>query len=241
MGEGTPDGSWSAWSALRIGTWNCRHGPYEDRAPRLQAYAPAVALFQEVGRPKSDAPDRCRFGSYPPQSGVVAVDPSLMARLEPAVREHECPSCVPVRIAGAKPFRVLMLWAQKDPTYVRAIWNDLDRYADWIREEDCVIAGDFNSTPTVERTKKAPRHLDLVRRLRDEFGLVSAYHKFHGVPHGEEADATYYHQKRLDWPFHLDYCFVPESWRVENVRVGTFADWIPYSDHCPVIVDVSRP
>jgi hypothetical protein len=35
-----------------------------------------------------------------------------------------------------------MIWAQKDPTYVRAVWNYLDRYAGWIREEDCVIADD---------------------------------------------------------------------------------------------------
>ena len=227
-------------SSLRISTWNCARGSFESRAQHLNIYAPTLSLFQEIGRPKTDASNRCWFGTYPPQSGVVTIDPSLTAQLEPAVQEIDLPSCVPVRIAGPKPFRALMLWAQKDPTYVQAIWNNHDRYADWIQEEDCVIAGDFNSTPTVEKTKKRPRHLDLVDRLRDKFGLVSAYHEFHGVPHGEELDATYYHLKHRDSPFHLDYCFVPESWRVENVRVGTFAEWIPHSDHCPVIVDVSR-
>jgi exodeoxyribonuclease-3 len=227
-------------NALRIATWNCGKAGYAKRAPLLDPYGPSLTLFQEIGRPPS-ATEHCRwFGANPLQCSVVAVDPSFGAK-EPVPHEYTIPSCVPIRIAGPRPFRVLLIWAQKDPRYVEAIWRDLDRHAYWIRAEECVIAGDFNSTPAVERSRRHPCHRDLADRLRDDFGLVSAYHAFYGLEHGEEEHPTYYHQRRRDRPFHLDYCFVPASWRVRDVRVGAVDDWCGYSDHCPVVVDLERP
>jgi hypothetical protein len=47
----------------------------------------------------------------------------------------------------------------------------------------------------------------------------------------------------MDGPrYHIDYCFVPNSWINEDlaVHVGHFQDWvgIGLSDHVPMVVDV---
>ena len=72
----------------------------------------------------------------------------------------------------------------------------------------------------------------------EELGLVSAYHRYTGEPHGIERTPTHYWRWQETSPFHIDYCFVPRSWRIERVEVGGFDEWKELSDHRPLIVDV---
>ena len=43
-----------------------------------------------------------------------------------------------------------------------------------------------------------------------------------------------------DRNFHLDYCFAPTHWsqRVTRLSVGDFAEWRPWSDHCPLFLEL---
>lgn len=70
-------------------------------------------------------------------------------------------------------------------------------------------------------------------------GLLSAYHRDRSF--GREPDPTHYFLWKQDRPFHLDYCFVPRTWIVDEVTVGSFEEWARLSDHRPVIVDVRVP
>ena len=99
-----------------------------------------------------------------------------------------------------------------------------------------VAAGNFNSSPSVQCQERASQRF--LQRMRDDLGLVSAYHHYSGESHGEETRASYYHGKKEAKPFHIDYCFVPEAWvdRLTGVDVGGFAAW-PQSDHRPLTVD----
>src|ERR1035441_1156390 len=54
-----------------------------------------------------------------------------------------------------------------------------------------------------------------------------------------ETRPTYYFYRHQDKPFHIDYVFVPKSWRLKSVEVGSFREWGHLSDHVPVVVDVS--
>lgn len=72
-----------------------------------------------------------------------------------------------------------------------------------------VVAGDFNSSPAVSSQRR--RSLEMFRMLGEEFGLVSADHTFFGVELGHEPHPTFYMNRRQGRPFHIDYCFVPET------------------------------
>ena len=74
-------------------------------------------------------------------------------------------------------------------------------------------------------------------------GLVSAYHQFYGEAQGSESRPTLHMLKKQDRPYHIDYCFVPQSWtaHIKSVDVGTYEAWVAYSDHCPVVVDMALP
>lgn len=79
-------------------------------------------------------------------------------------------------------------------------------------------------------------HTEVVRLL-NQHGLTSAYHAFYGETQGAESRPTHYFWHKKQRPFHIDYVFVPSSWRVNSVDVGSFARWGKVSDHVPVVVD----
>jgi endonuclease/exonuclease/phosphatase family metal-dependent hydrolase len=119
----------------------------------------------------------------------------------------------------------------------------IERWSEKIADGDVVIAGDFNciaSGPT------GPAHLENVRRL-DGVGAHSAYHAFHGVPHGREDAMTlrWVGPKRVVYEYHCDFVFLPDRMlpRLEAVEVGAMDTWVEsrLSDHTPVTVTLRMP
>jgi hypothetical protein len=105
-----------------------------------------------------------------------------------------------------------------------------------------VVAGDFNDNVKWDRPKKRNKHKINVDELAP-LGLRSAYHHARGVEQGAEREPTIYwrDRKRDGGSYHIDYCFVPESWTksISAVELGGFDDWVHLSDHVPLIVEVS--
>ena len=123
--------------------------------------------------------------------------------------------------------------------FIKVAWEAVTACADEAKRRGLpvVAAGDFNiSQCVVDQKHKAPQFLE---GMRDKLGLVSAYHHSTREAHGEETRATYYHLRKESDPFHIDYCFLPETWmdRLTGVEVGTFEEW-PESDHRPLTVDI---
>jgi endonuclease/exonuclease/phosphatase family metal-dependent hydrolase len=116
----------------------------------------------------------------------------------------------------------------------------LDRFRLVLLAGPAIVAGDFNSTATAD-TRRKPTHANLVARLRDEFGLVSAYHHRHTIEQGCEPAATYFHLRKRAAPYHIDFCFVPLAWagQIVSVQVLKGRPWCHLSDHRPVTVDVA--
>jgi endonuclease/exonuclease/phosphatase family metal-dependent hydrolase len=144
-------------------------------------------------------------------------------------------------VTGPAVFSVLAVWTQQKDGYIAGLAADLERARDWIAGREVVLAGDFNSNAIWDKASRPVDHTRVVTRLEREFGLVSAYHRTRGIPHGAEPDATHYWRWQEAHPFHLDYCFVPITWRVRAVSIGGFAEWAGVSDHRPVVVDVDDP
>lgn len=105
----------------------------------------------------------------------------------------------------------------------------------------CVVMGDLNSGTNLTGNRVPIKaHMRIVNTLK-EFGLVSAYHAFHGVEHGLETHATYNHQFKPSQPWHIDFCFISACWveRLTRAEVLEGSHWDARSDHRPLIVDVA--
>jgi exonuclease III len=112
----------------------------------------------------------------------------------------------------------------------------LDHYGEQIRSsEKVIIAGDFNNGPQWD----TPGHRNNFVGIDDELnklGLFSAYHVSKSEEFGKESSPTYFHQKNLDKPFHIDYIYSNLK-PSKSVEVGLFSDWSKFSDHVPVIAE----
>ena len=56
---------------------------------------------------------------------------------------------------------------------------------------------------------------------------------------GEEKHPTFFLQRNLYMPYHIDYCFASADIldKVQNVEIGTYENWSSYSDHAPLTID----
>jgi len=60
-----------------------------------------------------------------------------------------------------------------------------------------------------------------------------------GVDHGSEQDHTFFMHKKADKGYHIDYVFASGKFQdsLLGVHIGSFEEWIDYSDHCPIVCD----
>lgn len=222
---------------MRLVTWNCRRIEIPGAIERLQPLAADLIVLQEC-RPPAGEHERLAWRGTPEGLGVAVACNNPSLRLERLEVPPDVPATVlPVIVHGPEPFVLIDLWALPKPTYEAFTLSALSACAIGA-SLPVVLAGDLNSTPVVESQRRTSRAM--VRRLQDEFGLVSAYHARLGVGHGLEPHATFFERGQENRPFHIDYCFVPEAWaqRIVSVEVGSYAEW-PDSDHRPLIVDLS--
>ena len=221
---------------MRVTTWNCSRGKDVDEFVALVVplHADLVAL-QECRRPAGDDASVIWRGEDPHQgAAVVSTSPTLP--IQPIEIPSLHPTVVPVVVQAPEPFVFVGVWTHRRPTYNAVAWEAMTTCVDAADGLPVVAAGDFNSSPGVQGQERSSAQT--LQRMRDELGLVSAYHHLTGEAHGEETRATYYHQWNESRPFHIDYCFLPETWasRLTEVSVGSYVDW-PRSDHRPLTVE----
>ena len=229
---------------MRIVSWNCYRGPCLDRAERLAPLRPNIAVIQECARPDPMPLDGrvAWFGTNPRQGvGVVANSPYKVTRgPTDTTFDH---TAFPAIVSGPVSFNVLAIWALPRPSYVRAILRALETYADFLRAAPSLVIGDFNCFAEWKGKAPSKDHVELARRLRDEFALVSAYHSAPGFNVSEAETPTYFFRWKENRPFHIDYCFVPAAWRssIKSVDVRPFNEAKWQSDHRPVVVELELP
>ena len=61
-----------------------------------------------------------------------------------------------------------------------------------------------------------------------------------GYQFGEEPEPTHIWRKDPSTVYHIDYCFVPETWLpyIKELSIGTPQDWLKHSDHVPLVIEV---
>ena len=109
-------------------------------------------------------------------------------------------------------------------------------YYEWLQEKPkSIVAGDFNNS--IIWDKPSNKDFYNINEKLESIGLSSSYHKVTSDDYGEEKQKTFYHTKNIQKQYHIDYIYTC-GMDLKSVNVGTFEDWITFSDHCPVTVEV---
>jgi exonuclease III len=236
---------------MRIVTWNCQ-GAFRRKAEAVARFAPDLAVIEECEPleklkfpPGVAAPTaQLWFGDTGGKGlGIFSYTDlklTVSKTYNPAIRY-----CVPIRVSGPHRFNLIAVWAMnhKDRklSYVGQVHLALHAYAHFIRRAETVLMGDFNSNSIWDGERLHGSHGGVVRHLAARH-IHSIYHAHFGEAHGAESRNTFFLQRNRAKGYHLDYCFVPQRWlpRLQSLTVGSYADWIGLSDHCPLFVEFDQ-
>ena len=227
---------------MRLVTWNCCRGPYLKKVQLLDVLAPDIAVIQECARPIIQT-DRCLwFGDNPRQGLAVQAYGQYRLRALPLIAD--VPNYViPVEVIGPNHFLIIAVWSKRDPRghYVEGVVRAVQQYRSLFAQYPTVLVGDLNSNAIWDSSHRVDRSHSALVTLLSELGLVSSYHSFYDEAHGEESQPTFYFQWKQPNPFHIDYCFIPQQWaaRMHGLKVGSYEDWKSYSDHRPLLVELT--
>jgi len=225
---------------MRLVTWNCCSS-LAKKFEKLIELKPDVAIVPECEKELSGLPEGASYlwlGHNPRKGlgvisfrGDIEIDQSLSSTWT---------YFLPINAGG---FKVLAVWAFNDRTgkygadgdgYPLSVLPQLDS---WLTNSNTLILGDFNNSAIWDKPK-GTNNMTAIASHMSEKGFRSAYHEFSGEAYGQESESTFYHQRKREKPYHIDYCFYPSGIELVDVQIGAYDDWIEYSDHVPVIVDI---
>jgi endonuclease/exonuclease/phosphatase family metal-dependent hydrolase len=223
--------------AMRLVTWNSPSGVSRNWATikgfdadilTVQEAEPGTKAFVE-GHPGWSC--EWQVGRHLNGVAVLAREPY---RIEDVERSGRCYLSTIVGGPRGYQFRFVGFWGMTktgtDDGYPQQAKQLIENLA-W-DEVATVVAGDFNAS------SRNDQHVENVASL-GAHGLVNAYEAVHGVAVAYPGDhPTSYHQWKETQPHHMDHVFIPSTWNIEDVHVGTFAEYAAtgQSDHMPVTV-----
>jgi exodeoxyribonuclease-3 len=237
---------------MRLVAWNCAMG-LSRKLEELRKLRPDMAVLSEVACSKRLRKSRPELHELPiiwvgdknPNKGlaVISFTGSELA-LDASYRKTN-KFVAPVRVNGPKRFNLLAVWDYNDRQEglnkrPGPLLRALEQSSDFCKERDLVVAGDFNNNRQWDKPNGLNNMVRIARELMDR-GLVSLYHEQTKLPFGSEAQFTYWHWRRRDRPYHIDYIFVPKTWLKNKIsfEIGTFEPWCltRRSDHAPLIAE----
>ena len=89
-----------------------------------------------------------------------------------------------------------------------------------LNDENVILAGDFNSNSIWDKPRRVYNHTNLVELLKTK-NILSTYHHFHNQAPGKERDNTLFMHRKVDRPYHIDYCFASRNLinKLKNVEI----------------------
>ena len=236
---------------MTIVTWNC-NGALRHKYHSLAVLDADILIIQVCENPIESNDEEYRewaknhlwIGDSKNKGlGIFAFgDLTLEALRWPSIfKGNQVKHFLPCRVNDH--FNLLAVWTHKNnsPTfvYIGQFWKYLQLNKEQFNE--IVIAGDFNSNAQWHQPDRWWNHLDVVRELQ-EMDISSVYHRENDVQHGKESQATFYLQRNLEKPFHLDYIFASENWiqSISKVEIGSEEDWLQLSDHMPITASFQK-
>jgi exonuclease III len=232
---------------MKIVTWNCQ-GAYRKKAALIAQFKPDIAVIQEC-----EACEKLLFKPDVPHPSTklwfgdggnkgIGIFSYTNLNFELCDYDKSIKHCIPIRVTGRFNFNLIAVWAMghqdRKLSYIAQVFLAVEKYRDFIRQQDTVLIGDFNSNKQWDTTPRIGNHSNVVGALAAE-DIFSVYHEYFREQQGEETQNTFFLYRKQDRGFHIDYCFVPGKWmnQIKAVSVGSYEEWGQVSDHSPLFVE----
>jgi len=234
---------------MRIISWNCQGG-YRKKIDNILELKPDIVVIQECENLeklhafcKEKIPLKSFwFGGFFPHRGVGVFfykDYQILSMENDISIEF----IVPMKIMNNFKFYLFAIWAMaplgedKGKPYTYQIEKVVKKYRNVLKNNLSILIGDYN-TPNIE--KPVEKTGFMVNEEFKKLEIFSAYHEYFEKDYGKHNQYTFYQHKNTEFKHMLDYCFASRSIieKISKVEIGKYEDWIKYSDHCPLIVEI---
>lgn len=236
---------------MKIVTWNC-NGALRNKFGRLAELEADICIVQECENPelakhkeyKTWASNYLWKGDTKNKGvAIFAKDNIKLDALDWSnqYEDHSVKYFLPCRINNK--FNLLGVWTHKNNSpnfgYIGQFWKYLQVNKNQFG--DVIIAGDFNSNAIWDEWDRWWNHSDVVDILRKQ-NVLSVYHEMTNEAQGKEIQPTFFLQRKLEKPYHIDFIFCSESIinQVKNFEIGDLNKWIEVSDHLPLVMELRK-
>lgn len=232
---------------MRILVWNLNMAAHKKIA-LLQQLAPDLAILPECAAPDvivSKCPEftfadaqwqkRSRYKGL----GVFSFGEVRLTRARTFDLRYEV--FLPLTVTGPRCFNLLAVWSLNfHPTAGLSMPEAVRFYRSFLSRREAVVAGDFNNSVFWDRPGKRTNFVGVANFL-SKLGLASVYHTVTGESFAQERHSTLWFLKRPMQGYHIDYCFMPQTWfsRSVSVWVGQHKKRLAHSDHAPLVITVN--
>jgi len=233
---------------MKVVTWNC-NGAFRRKFEPLEVLDADLFVIQECEDPSRSSEEYQSWaGNYlwKGQSknkgiGIFARKGKSISALDWNDGGNEL--FLPARIDDK--FDLLAVWTQRGGPKTYGYIAMFGRYLHLNKHRfapQTLICGDFNSNKIWDKPRREWTHSRCVEEL-GALGFESLYHLANGEAQGVEAHPTFFLHRHINRPYHIDYLFAHnDRLRAESLKldVGVPDDWLKFSDHMPIVVELTN-
>ncbi|SFU16556.1 Exonuclease III [Algoriphagus locisalis] len=235
---------------MKIVTWNC-NGAFRRKFNFIDKFDADIYVIQECENPiECNHPEYAYWAknhlwigdSKHKGVGIFVKGDITLEKLEWSTiyKDHSVKHFLPCLINGN--IQLIAVWAHSNNSpnfgYIGQFWKFIQLHK--FKFNEILIAGDFNSNVRWDQWDRWWNHSDVIRELQER-NVDSLYHFYFGEQQGTEQQPTFFLQRNLNKPYHIDYIFGSSSLRdkLQKIEIGKIENWITISDHLPMIGEFS--
>ena len=239
---------------MKIIEWNSQ-GAFRKKNEKILSLSPDILIV-----PECENEEKLKFGKLTPKPndffwygdssnkgiGIFSYSDykfELLKEFNPKFRY-----IIPLKVTGRNnSFILFAIWAMdnkenSEARYIGQIWLAINYYSDFLLNgSNTILIGDFNSNKIWDYKERVGNHSEVVDKLKEK-RIFSLYHEKMQLEHGKEKHPTFYMYRKVEKPYHIDYCFASEEIMNNgfDFSTGEVKDWIELSDHTPITVKIDE-
>lgn len=233
---------------MKIVTWNC-NGAFRKKFEELSKLSADIYVVQECENPAESnhknylewSRNYLWIGDNKNKGlGIFVREDWKIEKLDWSDKysDHNVKYFLPCLINDD--FQLLGVWLHQNnsPTfgYIGQLWKYLQ--VNKHQFNNLILAGDFNSNKIWDRWDRWWNHSDVINELKNE-NIESLFHLYHKEQQGEESKSTFFLQRNIKKPYHIDYVFGSDYFKnsLKSISIGEVEIWLKTSDHLPLICE----